>query len=131
MITEEYIHLVEHEHSPTAHITSFHGLEYQIKIILGELGKINCPYDIAIVHSNDTLEMLRIRLGLYYKVPSHDIHISIQNTRPLPPSYDQLGPINNAIALPLNNSSSSSTNTTVLGSWLNSKYLYQVHITPG
>jgi hypothetical protein len=41
MITEEYIHLVEHEHSPTAHITSFHGLEYQIKIILGELGKAN------------------------------------------------------------------------------------------
>ena len=47
MITEEYIHLVEHEHSLTAHITSFHGLEYQIKIILGELGKTNCPYDIA------------------------------------------------------------------------------------
>jgi hypothetical protein len=133
MITEEYIHLVEHEHSLTAHITSFHGLEYQIKIILGELGKQNCPYDIAIVHSNDTLEMLRVRLGLYYKVASNDIHISIQNTRPLPQSYDHLGPINNAIALPSNNSSSSpsTTNNNVLGSWLNSKYLYQVHITPG
>jgi hypothetical protein len=136
MITEEYIYLVDHEYSLTAHITSYYSLEYQIKIILGELGKTNCPYDIAIVHSNDTLEMLRIRLGLYYKVPSHDIHISIQNTRPLPQSYDHLGPINNAIALPSNNSSSSSssstnTNTNVLSSWLNSKYLYQVHITPG
>ncbi|CAF1099925.1 unnamed protein product [Rotaria sp. Silwood1] len=138
MITEEYIHIVEHEHSPTAHITSFQGLEYQIKIVLGELGKINCPYDIVIVHSNDTLEMLRSRLGLHYKVPTHDIHISIQNTRPLPPSYDHLGPINNAIALPSNSSSSSSTNminnnnnNSILGLWLNSKYLYQVHITPG
>jgi hypothetical protein len=136
MITEEYIYLVDHEYSLTGHITSFHSLEYQIKIILGELGKTNCPYDIVIVHSNDTLEMLRVRLGLYYKVPSHDIHISIQNTRPLPQSCDHLGPINNAIALPSNNSSSSSsssssTNTNVLGSWLNSKYLYQVHITPG
>ncbi|UJR13683.1 hypothetical protein I4U23_000695 [Adineta vaga] len=134
MITEEYIYVVEHERSPTAHITSFHGLEYQIKIILGELGKTNCPYDIAIVHTNDTLEMLRARLALHYKVPSHDIHISIQNTRPLPSTYDHLGPINNAIALSSNNSpssSSSSTNNTVLGSSLNSKYLYQLHITPG
>ncbi|CAF4075236.1 unnamed protein product, partial [Rotaria magnacalcarata] len=137
MITEEYIHVVEHENSLNAHITSFHGLEYQIKIILGELGKTNCPYDIVIVHSNDTLDMLRARLGLHYKVPSHDIHISIQNTRPLPQSYDHLGPINNAIALPANNSSSSTSSTStnnnnnVLGLWLNSKYLYQVHITPG
>ena len=82
------------------------------------------------------LEMLRVRLGImHYKVPTHDIHISIQNTRPLPQSYDHLGPINNAIALPSNNnnnsSSSPSTNNNVLGSWLNSKYLYQVHITPG
>jgi hypothetical protein len=121
MIIEEYIHIVEHEHSPTAHITSFHSLEYQIKIIIGELGKINCSYDIITVHSNDTLEMLRIRLGQFYKVSSHDIHISIQNTRPLPPSYDHLG---------LNNNNNNNNNT-VLSSWLNSKYLYQVHITPG
>jgi hypothetical protein len=135
MITEEYIYVADHEYSLTAHITSFHGLEYQIKIILGELGKTNCPYDIAIVHANDTLEMLRVRLGLFYTVPAHDIHISIQNTRPLPQTYDHLGPINNAIALPSNNStntsSSSATNNNVLGTWLNSKYLYQVHITPG
>jgi hypothetical protein len=121
MIIEEYIHIVEHEHSPTAHITSFHSLEYQIKIIVGELGKTNCPYDIITVHSNDTLEMLRIRLGQFYKVLSHDIHISIQNTRPLPPSYDHLGINNN----------NNNNNNTVLGSWLNSKYLYQVYITPG
>ena len=137
MITEEYIYLVDHEYSLTAHITSFHALEYQIKIVLGELGKINCPYDIAVVHANDTLEMLRVRLGLFYKVPSHDVHISIQNTRPLPQSYDNSSNINNAIALPSNNSSSSSSafspsnNTNVLGASLNSKYLYQVHITPG
>jgi phosphoserine phosphatase len=66
MITEEYIHLVEYEHFPTAHITSFHGLEYQIKITLDDIGKTNSPYDIVTVHSNDTLEMLRIRLGLFY-----------------------------------------------------------------
>ncbi|CAF5061530.1 unnamed protein product, partial [Rotaria sp. Silwood1] len=67
-----------------AHITSFDSLEYQIKIILGEL------------------------------VPAHDIHISIQNTRPLPQSYDHLGPINNTITLSSNNSfcSSSSSSTT-------------------
>jgi hypothetical protein len=65
--------------------------------------------------------MLRIRLGQFYKVSSHDIHISIQNTRPLPPSYDHLG---------LNNNNNNNNNT-VLSSWLNSKYLYQVHITPG
>ena len=135
MIIEEYIHIVEHEPSPTAHITSFHGLEYQIRIVLGELGKLNCPYDVAIVHSNDTLEMLRTRLGLFYKVPSNDVHISIQNTRPLPQSYDQSSSINSAIALPANNSSFSSSvpspNNSVLGSWLNSKYLYQVHVHPG
>jgi len=126
MIIEEYIHIVEHEHSPTAHITSFHSIEYQIKIILGELGKTNCSYDIITVHSNDTLEMLRIRLGQFYKVSSHDIHISIQNTRPLPQSYDHYGINNNSIS-----SSSSSNNNTILGPMLNSKYLYQVHITPG
>ncbi|CAF0953347.1 unnamed protein product [Adineta ricciae] len=138
MITEEYIHAVERERSPTAHIASFHGLEYQIKIVLGELGKNNCPYDIAVVHSNDTLEMLRSRLSTHYKVSASDIHISIQNTRPLPSTYDHLSSINNAIALPSSSSStspssttSSSTNNTVLGSWLNNKYLYQVHISPG
>lgn len=135
MVIEEYVHIVEHEPSPTAHITSFHGFEYQIRIVLGELGKSNCPYDVAIVHSNDTLEMLRTRLGLFYKVPSNDIHISIQNTRPLPQSYDQSSSINNAIALPANNSSFSSSvpspNNNVLGSWLNSKYLYQVYVHSG
>ena len=119
MIVEEYIHIVEHEHSPTAHITSFHSLEYQIKIILGDLGKTNCSYDIITVHANDTLEMLRTRLGEFYKVLSHDIHISIQNTRPLPQSYDHF------------NTNKINTNTTVLNSGLNSKYLYQVYITPG
>ena len=145
MITEEYIYLVDHEYPLTAHITSFYALEYQIKIVLGELGKTNCPYDIAVVHANDTLEMLRVRLGLFYKVAAQDVHISIQNTRPLPQSYDHSSNINSAIALPApgNNTSSSSTssssnysppspsNTTVLPIPLNSKYLYQVHITPG
>ncbi|CAF3355939.1 unnamed protein product [Rotaria sp. Silwood2] len=68
MITEEkiYIDIVEHEHSSTAHITSFDSLEYQIEIILGELGKTNYTY-IVIIHLNDILEMLRTRPGLYYK----------------------------------------------------------------
>jgi hypothetical protein len=132
MITEEYIHIVEHEHSQTAHITSFHGLEYQIKILLGEIGKTNSSYDIVTVHSNDTLEMLRVRLGQYFKVPSYDIHISIQNTRPLPQSYDHLGMNNTAIPLSCSsNNQPNNSNNSVLGSWLNSKYLYQVHITPG
>ncbi|CAF0908766.1 unnamed protein product [Adineta steineri] len=138
MITEEYIHIVEHEHSPTAHITSFYGLEYQIKITLDEIGKAISSYDIVTVHSNDTLEMLRIRLGEFYKVLSHDIHISIQNTRPLPPSYDHIGMNSNPIALPYSSNNQSNTNNnnnnnnnSVLGAWLNSKYLYQVHIVPG
>ena len=85
MIIEEYIHAVEHERSPTAHITSFHSLEYQIKIVLGELGKTNGFYDIIAVHANDTLEMLRSSLAQFYKVSPFDIHISIQNTRASPP----------------------------------------------
>ncbi|CAF3766292.1 unnamed protein product [Rotaria magnacalcarata] len=130
MIIEEYIHMVEHENSPTAHITLFHGLEYQIRTILGEIGKTNSLYDIVTVHSNDTLEMLRICLGQFYKVPSHDIHISIQNTRPLPQSYDHTG-IHN-LTIPLSSSlNNQSNNASVLGSSLNTKYLYQLHITSG
>ena len=113
MIIEEYIHIVEPEHSPTAHITSFHSLEYQIQIVVGDLGKISDTYDIITVHSNDTLEMLRLRLAEFYKVLSIDIHISIQNTNPLPYNHDQ------------------DRNTTVLSSSLNSKYLYEIYITPG
>ncbi|UJR33560.1 hypothetical protein I4U23_020999 [Adineta vaga] len=144
MITEAYIHLVEHEHSPTAHIASFYGLEYQIKITLDEFGKTNCSYDIVTVHSNDTLEMLRIRLGEFYKVLSYDIHISIQNTRPLPQSYDHFGTNSNAIPLSYssnnqlttttnNNITTTTTNNNnnVLDSRYNSKYLYQLHMTPG
>ncbi|CAF0751200.1 unnamed protein product [Adineta ricciae] len=150
MITEAYIHLVEHEHSPTAHITSFHGLEYPIKVTLDEFGKTNCSYDLVTIHSNDTLEMLRVRLAEFYKVLSQDIHISIQNTRPLPQSYDHFGMNSNAIALPHSSSSSqltssttknnnnnnttsttsNSTNNNVLDSRYNSKYLYQLYITP-
>ena len=137
MITEEYIHMVEHEPSPAAHITSFHGLEFQIKVVLGELGKTNVPYDIAVVHSNDTLEMLRSCLAQHYKVLSNDIHISIQNSRPLPNIYESSGSMNTAIIVSSNNTnySSSSTppspNTTVLGPIFNSKYLYELHIHPG
>ncbi|CAF2465501.1 unnamed protein product [Rotaria sp. Silwood2] len=131
MIIEEYIHIVEFEHSPTAHITSFHGLEYQIKIVLGEIGKTHSSYDIVTVHSNDTLEMLRICLGQFYKVSSHDIHISIQNTHPLPQSYDHLGINNNYNTIPLSSSSNNQSNNNVLSSSLNSKYLYQLHIKPG
>jgi hypothetical protein len=78
--------------------------------------------------------MLRIRLSQYYKVLSHDIHISIPNTRPLPQTYDNLGMNNNAIPLPCssnNQSNNNNNNNNVLGLWLNSKYLYQVHITSG
>jgi len=136
MIIEEYIYFVDREYPITAHIASLHGLEYQIKIVLGELGKPNCPYDIAIVHDNDTLDMLRSRLALHYKVQPHEIHISFQNTRPLPHFYDNSNSINNAIALPSNSpttssSSPSTSNTTVLGTWLNPRYLYQLHIQPG
>ncbi|CAF0886485.1 unnamed protein product [Rotaria sordida] len=131
LIIEEYIHIVENEYSPTAHITSFYGLEYQIKIILGEIGKTNSSYDIVTVHSNDTLQMLRICLGQLYKVSSHDIHISIQNTRPLTQSYDHVGTNNNNNTVPLSSSSNNQSNSNVLSSSLNSKYLYQLHITPG
>ncbi|CAF4573224.1 unnamed protein product [Rotaria sp. Silwood1] len=133
MIIEEYIYMVEHERSPTAHITSFHGLEYQIKIVLGEIGKANCSYDIVTVHSNDTLEMLRICLGKFYKVPSYDINISIPNICRLPESYDHLGinNNNNFTVVPLSSSSNNQSNHNVLSSSLNSKYLYQLHITPG
>ena len=124
MIIEEYIHVVEHERSPTAHITSFYSLEYQIKIVVGETGKSNCSYDIIHVHANDTVQMLRSSLAQFYKVTSFDVHISIQNTRPLPPSYDHFTHNNQT-------SNSNNNNSTVLGGSLNSKYLYQVHITPG
>ena len=126
MMTEEYIRLMELEHSPMAHICSFHALEYQIKVIHGEVGKSNAPCDIAIVHFNDTLEMLRSRLAQFYKVFSQDVYISIQNTRPLLESsnYKQIDYRSPA-------SSSSTNNGTVLDSSFNSKYLYEVQITRG
>ena len=126
MMTEEYIRLMEHEHSPTAHICSFHGLEYQIKLIYGEVGKSNTPYDIAIVHFNDTLDMLRMRLAQFYKVFSNDVQISIQNARPLPESVNRIETDDRSTAL-----SSSTSNSTLLGATFNSKYLYEVQITRG
>jgi len=132
MITEEYIYIVEAEASPWSHIASFSGLEYQIEIVLGETGKANLPYDIVVVHSNDTLESLRTRLATFYKVSPSDVHLSICNSRPLPQTYDHSPSISNAIALPSSNSSSStSSSNNVLGLWLNSKYLYQLQIHPG
>ena len=118
MMAEEYIHLVESDRSATAHITSFYGLEYRIKVIFGDLGRTHhhSHHDLAVVHSNDTLDMLRHRLAQFYKVPAHDIHISLQTTRPLPLS---------------NSSCESTTNSNTLGVWLNHKYLYEVQITPG
>ena len=118
MIIEEYINFVENEPSPQAHITSFYGLKYHIKINLYELDK---TYSL-IVHSNDTLEMLRSHLAQHYKVSFHDIHLSIENSHL----------ISNTIALSTNNSSSTTNNNhIVLNSYLNSKYLYQIHLTPG
>lgn len=117
MIIEEYIHAVEHERSPTAHITSFHSLEYQIKIVLGELGKTNGSYDLIAVHANDTLEMLRSSLAVFYKVSPFDIHISIPKTGVSSPTHSD--------------HNSNTSHTTVLNASSNSKYLYQVHIIPG
>ena len=129
MIIEEYIHIVEGECSSTAHITSFYGIEYQIKMILGELGKTNHSYGIVTVHSNETLEMLRTCLGQFYNVPTYDVQIGIQNTNPLPRSYDHSG-----ITIPLSylsNNQSNNNKMNILPASLDSKYLYQVHIVPG
>ena len=126
MMTEEYIRLMEHEHSPTAHICSFHGLEYQIKVVHGEVGKSNAPHDIAVVHFNDTLDMLRLRLAQFYKVFSTDVQISIQNVRPLPESSNRIETDDRSTA-----PSSSTNNSTMLGISFNSKYLYEVQITRG
>ena len=125
-IAEDYIHLVEHEHSPAGHIASFHGLEYQIKLVLADSTKVHCPYDIAIVHSNDTLERLRIRLGQFYKVSSQDTHLSIQNTGASAPLDSHTKPLDSSM-----DAASSSTNSTILGLALNSKYLYEIHVTSG
>ena len=125
-IAEEYIHLVEHEHSPAGHIASFHGFEYQIKLVLADSTKMHCPYDISIVHSNDTLDRLRARLGQFYKVPSQDIHLSIQNTDASAPFESHTKPLDTSM-----DAASSSTHSTVLGSALDSKYLYEIQVTAG
>jgi hypothetical protein len=128
MIIDEYIHLVEREQSLIAHVTLFHGIEYQIKIILGHVNKSHNFYDRAIVHSNDTLEMLRTSLAQFYHVSSNEIQLSMQSTRPLRLSgYDH---IKNDSTNELSSSSSSTTGY-ILDSYFNSRYLYELDITAG
>ncbi|CAF1027234.1 unnamed protein product, partial [Didymodactylos carnosus] len=161
MITEEYIHTVENEQSYTSHISSFYGLEFQLKVVLGDVSLLssttssktpllqpNIHYDLITVHMNDTLESLRSRLAQHYKVSPQDLQISV-NASALPP-FPSVQSSNNILggsAIPLqcssssnnninssnnnNNNTSSSGNNNMLPSYFNSKYLYQLHIEPG
>ena len=113
-LIEKYIDLVEHENSPTAHRNSFFGLEYQLKIVHGDAGKPFSSYDIAVVHSNDTLDTLRLSLAGFYKVFYRDILLSSEN-------FDENG----------TNHHRSTNYQNTLGIGLNSKYLYELEIGPG
>ncbi|CAF3574358.1 unnamed protein product [Rotaria sp. Silwood1] len=82
MITEEYIHIVEHEHSPTAHITPFHdfieheGVEFLFKLLQSLNYFINDDYQYSLCQEITILILQLIQLLLCGNNQQDDIILS-------------------------------------------------------